>query len=333
LHDLGDTDYELKNATDGQVLTYDSTIEKWTAKNPTGGGGTTDQFARDTANSATTLAQAAFNTANNANTRTIINGLGNSKLDLNSFGSNTAYLTTTSDDSTALFMGAVSADLYAHTNILIRTNTAGVSKNWTFGEDGTITFPDSTIQNTAFTGTAIDQAARNTANASFNFANTANITAEAAFAKSNSANTLAQSAYDSSNTKIATTGGSFTGTVTFNNTRETLQILTGATGTVNHDCANSLIFVHNSPSANFTANFTNLTITANTGTSVTIVINQGGTAYIANAVSIGGSAQTVNWQGSTTPPSGNANKKDAMSFTMLNNNGTFLVLGQLTTFG
>ena len=65
LYDLGDTDYSLKNATNGQVLTYDSSIEKWTAQDPSGGGGgTTDQFARDTANSATTLAQSAYDYAN-----------------------------------------------------------------------------------------------------------------------------------------------------------------------------------------------------------------------------------------------------------------------------
>jgi hypothetical protein len=108
----------------------------------------------DKANSANVLAQAAFNTANNANTRTIINGLGNSKLDFNTYGANSAYLTTTSDDSTALFMGAVSADLYAYTSIQIRANTGGTSKQWTFGDDGTLTFPDSTIQTTAFTGDA-----------------------------------------------------------------------------------------------------------------------------------------------------------------------------------
>ena len=65
LYDLGDTDYNLKNATNGQVLTYNSTLGKWTAQDPSGGGGdTTDQFARDTANSATTLAQAAYDYAN-----------------------------------------------------------------------------------------------------------------------------------------------------------------------------------------------------------------------------------------------------------------------------
>jgi len=98
--------------------------------------------AYDKANSANILAQAAFNTANNANTRTIINGLGNSKLDFNTYGANSVYLTTTSDDSTALFMGTATAELYAYTNIQIRANTGGTSKAWTFGEDGTLTFPD-----------------------------------------------------------------------------------------------------------------------------------------------------------------------------------------------
>ena len=64
--------------------------------------------------------------------------------------------------------------------------------------------------------------------------------------------TLAQAAFDAANTKMATSGGSFTGTVSFINTRETLQRLTGATGNVTHDCANSMIFIHDSPSANFT---------------------------------------------------------------------------------
>ena len=117
---------------------------------------------------ATNLAQAAFNTANNANTRTVINGLGVSKLDLNSYGSNTAYLTTTSDDSTALFMGTATTELYAYTSIQIRANTGGTSKAWTFGDDGGLTFPDNTIQTTAWTGSAIDQTARNTANTATN---------------------------------------------------------------------------------------------------------------------------------------------------------------------
>ena len=81
-----------------------------------------------------------------------INGLGNSKLDFNSFGANSAYLTTTSDDTTALIMTATTAELYAQTNILIRTNTDETAKVWTFGDDGGLTFPDATVQTTAWTG-------------------------------------------------------------------------------------------------------------------------------------------------------------------------------------
>ncbi len=114
---------------------------------------------------------------------------------------------------------------------------------------------------------------------------------------------------------------------------ETTNALSSATGTLTHDCALGHIFVHSSVSANFTPNFTNVTIPANNAAAFTLVINQGSTAYVANAVQIGGVAQTVNWQGSTTAPAGNANKKDVISFSVVNNNGTWITLGQLTSFG
>ena len=159
---------------------------------------------------ATNLAQSAFNTANNANTRTIISGLGVSKLDFATYGSNTAYLTTTNDDSTALFIGATSADLYANTNVTIRANTKGTSQNWTFGENGSLTFPDSTIQTTAWTGSAIDQTARNTANTATN-----NITIlQGVDATQNTnittANNHAWAAFTKANNALANTTGSWT---------------------------------------------------------------------------------------------------------------------------
>jgi hypothetical protein len=103
--------------------------------------------AFDKANSANILAQQAYD---NSNTKlslsggTItgpISGLGNSKLDFTAYGSNTAYLTTTNDDYTALFLTAASAELYANATVQIRSNTKGTSQNWTFGEDGSLTLP------------------------------------------------------------------------------------------------------------------------------------------------------------------------------------------------
>lgn len=107
---------------------------------------------------------------------------------------------------------------------------------------------------------------------------------------------------------------------------------TSATGTVTHDCSTGQVFSHSSISANFTANFTNLNLDSGYATTITLVLNQGGTAYIPNAVQIGGVGQTINWQGGSAP-TGNANKKDVASFSILNSSGTYTVLGQLTTFG
>jgi hypothetical protein len=70
-----------------------------------------------------------------------ISGLGSSKLDFTTYGANTAYLTTTSDDTTALFMGSVTAELYANTDVSIRANTGGTAQTWTFNSNGTLSAP------------------------------------------------------------------------------------------------------------------------------------------------------------------------------------------------
>lgn len=137
---------------------------------------------------------------------------------------------------------------------------------------------------------------------------------------------------------ITTTGnvntGNFsaTGIVKTEQIHEVFTTKTSATGTVTHDCSTGQLFSHSSISANFTANLTNLNLDSGYATTVTLVLNQGGTAYIPNAVQIGGVSQTINWQGGSAP-SGNANKKDVVSFSILNSSGTYTVLGQLTSFG
>ena len=112
---------------------------------------------------------------------------------------------------------------------------------------------------------------------------------------------------------------------------EQFSTLTSATGTVTHDCDNGHIFYHTSPSANFTANFTNLNLTTTYATTVTLVMIQGATARIASAVQIGGVSQTINWQGGSAP-TGTNNGIDVITFSILNNSGTYTVLGQLVDF-
>lgn len=147
---------------------------------------------------------------------------------------------------------------------------------------------------------------------------------------------------DGSTMIIDGTGGKIVGPVendsvittalTTGKVEETVDTKTGATGTVDHDCAATHVFFHTSIAANFTANFTNLGLETGRATTVTLILNQGSPAYIPNAVQIGGAAQTIQWQAST-PPSGNVNKTDIVSFSIVNDGGVYYVYGQLTTFG
>ena len=109
--------------------------------------------------------------------------------------------------------------------------------------------------------------------------------------------------------------------------------ITGATGTVEHNCNNGHTFYHTSIVSNFTVNLTNLNLnTQGYATSVVLVLAQGGTGFIPSALEIGGSAQTIQWQGGS-PPSGGSNTFDIVSFSIMNNAGVYLVLGQLIGFG
>ena len=112
---------------------------------------------------------------------------------------------------------------------------------------------------------------------------------------------------------------------------EKFHTLTGQVGTVDHDCNNGHVFYHTGATGAITANFTNLDLTAEYATNVTVIINQGATAYEVNAVQIGGAVQTIEWQGGSAP-TGTANGIDSFSFTILNDGGSYVVLGQMVDF-
>jgi hypothetical protein len=123
------------------------------------------------------------------------------------------------------------------------------------------------------------------------------------------------------------------GVLALTQTIETSQQLSGASGVVTHDCSMGQIFYHTSISANFTANLTNLTLNDGYATNVTLILSQSDPAYVPNAVQIDGVTKTVYWQGNSIAPEGSISKTDVVSFSILNNNGTYLVLGQLVSFG
>jgi hypothetical protein len=112
---------------------------------------------------------------------------------------------------------------------------------------------------------------------------------------------------------------------------EKFSTQTATSGVVAFSCADNNIFRVSGMAANFTVNLTNLAVDTSYATTVTLVITQGATAYIPSALQIGGVAQTINWQGDSTP-TGTASRIDVATFSILNNNSTYIVLGQLVGF-
>jgi hypothetical protein len=144
--------------------------------------------------------------------------------------------------------------------------------------------------------------------------------------------TLNSGVTSSSLTSVGTlTALTVSGLSTLAESTEVLSSLSGATGTVVHNLNNGAIFYHTSPAANWTANFTNVPTTNDRTVSVSLVIVQGGTARIPNAVQIGGAAQTIEWYGGTAP-TGNANQVDVVSFTLIRVGSAWTVLGSLATY-
>ena len=112
---------------------------------------------------------------------------------------------------------------------------------------------------------------------------------------------------------------------------ETFSTTNAASGVTSLDCNNGHIFYLTSPSADVTANFVNLYLNDDYATNLTVVVNQGATAREVTAIQIEGSGQTINWQGGSAP-TGTANGIDVFSFTILRDNSTYIVLGQMVDF-
>lgn len=125
---------------------------------------------------------------------------------------------------------------------------------------------------------------------------------------------------------------SFSNLATFQQTTDILNQKTGATGTVNHDFNTGAIFFHSSVANNFTVNISNVPTTANRTIVVPLIIQQGPSAYIANALQINSVIEPINWLGNIIP-TGTANAVDVIGFTLVRTTSSWTVLGQLTTYG
>lgn len=122
------------------------------------------------------------------------------------------------------------------------------------------------------------------------------------------------------------------GTTTHSQLVEAIRTKTGAGLNVDHDFRTASTWYHSMISQNFTARFTNVPTDNERVIQCKLILSQGAIAYLPTAVQINGTAQTINWLGSS-PPSGTANKKDVVTFTLIRTGSTWTVLGKLETYG
>ena len=113
---------------------------------------------------------------------------------------------------------------------------------------------------------------------------------------------------------------------------ERITISSAGSGSVTFDTINDSIFYNNGPTANITANFTNMSTTSNRATSVTVILSQSATPRIISAVQINTTSSTINWANNVIP-TGNANKHDIFGFSLIRSGSTWITLGQMSTYG
>ena len=149
-----------------------------------------------------------------------------------------------------------------------------------------------------------------------------------------SSTTLGTGIVNSSLTSLGTlTGLAVEGLSALRTVSEDIVALNSATGLVTHDYSESSIFYHTAIAGNFTVNLTNVPTTSEKAYSIALILNQGATGYLPNAFSIdSGSPITINWSNGAVPVP-NASKIDIVAFSIVNISGTYVVYGQLSSFG
>jgi len=159
------------------------------------------------ANTSNTLAQQSYDAANTKVSKSGDTMTGDLKFGggggIFNMPTNQIAITANVDNDVSGFFAQATgiSTVYANTDVTIQANTGGaVTSVWTFNSTGSLTFPDSTIQSTAFTGYGIDNVARYTANSAESYANSAFTQANTPSHVANSASSYANGAFTQANT-------------------------------------------------------------------------------------------------------------------------------------
>lgn len=131
---------------------------------------------------------------------------------------------------------------------------------------------------------------------------------------------------------ISPIGGTGSASATSSLSTETSTTLTGSTGVVVHNYLTGGIWIHSGIAGNFTADFTNLPTAAGTIVNFTLILVQGATAYIPNAIRVDGVSQTIKWANNQVP-TGRANAVDLVGFNFIRIAGAWQVIASLVSYG
>ena len=123
-----------------------------------------------------------------------------------------------------------------------------------------------------------------------------------------------------------------TGTTTLAEITEVLVPIASYGTSQSSAFANGGVFYVTGVTGNFTFNYTGVPTTTNRTITLTLIIGQGGTAYVPTTLQINSVGVTINYAGGITP-SGRANKIDVASFFIYNVSGTFVAVGALSSYG
>jgi hypothetical protein len=186
-------------------------------------------------------------------------------------------------------------------SVQIQSIVSGTISNWVFGYNGstgTITFPDGTVQTGAagsFLGGTLT-----------NVVNITNVTSSTS--TNSGALTVVGGVGIGGNLAIG-------GTTILKQAQEVMVPVTspGASAALNFN--NGAIFYITGMSSNFTAAFSNVPTSANYVYATSLILAQGGTAYVVNAVTVNGVSQTIRWLGGSTATV-TANRTDVISVTL-----------------
>jgi hypothetical protein len=121
------------------------------------------------------------------------------------------------------------------------------------------------------------------------------------------------------------------GVTNLGSTSEIIIPLNNPTTGYTHNFTSGSILYITGVTGNTTIDLINVPTTNNKGIGLTVMIEQGGTAYMINFIKINGSSVSIIWSGGSLP-TGNPNSYDIVSFSILKINDTWKVFGQLTTF-